>query len=987
MGSVRNVLRSVQLILIALLVVSCGGEGTGSPGAPVSSTATNTLSGTAAAGAAIVGQVTVKGSLGNTKSALIEADGTYNVDVTGLTAPYRLRAVGTVGGRTYKLHSYAEAADVGGNVNITPFTDLIVANAAGQIAESYFDSNTPADLDPTELAAQEDALQAKLQNVFTALGLGTAVDLLNQSFSADHSGLDAVLDMVRVDVDPALNVATITNLVENTSILDSVTDPADNTAPLTVADPTALTTGVNDIQGIAARLDAMTAAFAGGLPRRSDIEDFFTTDFFDEDTSLQLWLTDVTTDPDLVGLTFSNISVSNLDSTAGTAVVTFNASVNGVTDLEPITWLAARHATLGWQMRGNQRIADVYFNFHCNDNDGNGPFAGACGINTRFEDDDFTNNATGNAPIASGTVSVIDSGGATKGVIYLGVPSGAAPGDGQVYDEAGQNYTGDWKPFGTGLGQIAPAIFADGDVIKYDLYTQGLDLTNPAAPQIGGGVGPVATYRDSLPFTPFTTAKYPDATAATLTAISNFELGNDLLIAWTLATGTRNSEILVEVRDSAGNRIEIWDDTIGTTATNTTVASTALDSTAATGAGLDATATSYNLLVRIYAEDELTGQEYSRDYNATIPGPGGSSTATLGCAFESGWDDTADGGLGAPVTPNSFADYEGVLADCGTAQLITTIDVAGNTFTDSDGEIFTFNALGGASGTESDRGTGNLSDIASSIDFEWYIEAATCAGCTYSYLVIYTDDTLDSDLPVGLWFRETMALINVTGTPGNSGAAYDFRNYTEQGNFSDSDRSTGADGEIWSSTRTLQVGASSAALGCAFNSGWDDTADGGLGAPVTPKSFTDYEAVLADCGTALPIAAVDVEGKTFIDSDGEIFTFNALGGASGTESNRGTGNLMDGGSSIDFEWYVEAATCAGCTYSYLVMYSDDTLDSDLPVGLWFRETTALINVTGTPGNAGSIYDYRNYSEQGNYSDTDRSTGSDGEIWSSSRTLQ
>jgi hypothetical protein len=50
MGNVRNVLRSVQIILIALLVASCGGEGSGTPGAPVSSTATNTLSGTAAAG-------------------------------------------------------------------------------------------------------------------------------------------------------------------------------------------------------------------------------------------------------------------------------------------------------------------------------------------------------------------------------------------------------------------------------------------------------------------------------------------------------------------------------------------------------------------------------------------------------------------------------------------------------------------------------------------------------------------------------------------------------------------------------------------------------------------------------------------------------------------------------------------------------------------------------------------------------------------------
>ena len=117
-----KVLFTCGITAVVLGISACGS----SSNAP----AAKTLSGTAAAGAAIIGTVTVKGSLGNTKSELIEADGTYNVDVTGLTAPYRLRAQGTVGGRTYKLHSYAQEADIGGNVNITPFTDLIIANAA-----------------------------------------------------------------------------------------------------------------------------------------------------------------------------------------------------------------------------------------------------------------------------------------------------------------------------------------------------------------------------------------------------------------------------------------------------------------------------------------------------------------------------------------------------------------------------------------------------------------------------------------------------------------------------------------------------------------------------------------------------------------------------------------------------------------------------------------------------------------------------------------
>ena len=811
MKNIRSAVRPIGLILVLLFVASCDGSG-GGGSSDVSTTdtaASTSLKGTAAAGAPIIGTVTVKGSLGNTRSELIEADGTYDVDVTGLTAPYRLRAQGTVGGRTYKLHSYAEAADVGGNVNITPFTDLIVANAAGQVAAGYFDSNTPADLDPAEVEAQEDALQAKLQTIFTALGVETAINLLNSTFSADHSGLDAALDVVRIEVDPDLQVATITNLLENTTVSDSVTDTEDNTEVL-AADPDTITTGVSDIQLIAGRFEALTAAFASGLPTQASIEDIFSADFYDEDEPRGPWLTDITTDPSLVGLAFGNVAVSDLDSTAGTATATVNVSLNGLVDPEPIIWLMGKDATLGWQIRGDQRIVDTYFSFHCNDNDGNGGGPGGCGVNTQLWDEDFSNNGTGGAPIASGKVSVIDGTDGTTvkagSVIYLGTPLNAAPGDVQVYNEANGQYQGDYRGFGTGAGEIDFATFAAGHIVQYELYTTDLDVTTPSSPQVTGTV--VATYTDTLIFAPSEVALYPTATAATLTAIDNFALGSDLTIAWTLAEGTRNSEVLVQIRDSEGNRLEIWEDTFGDSSPSTTIDSADLDATAANGAGLNGNAASYELLVRIYAEDEVTGQYHSRDYTATdlsIPPP----PAALACHFDSGYDDLADGGLGAPVNPKSFADFEGSLATCATdgtpAQSFSAADVAGNAF-DETGETMTFNALGGALGTEADRGTGSFDEPGDTIAFEWYIENATCSGCTHSYVVLYSDDTVDSALPAGFMFRETIALTEITGTPGAVGAVYSFHRYSEQSNYSTDGlvRATGDDGEIWNSDDTLQ---------------------------------------------------------------------------------------------------------------------------------------------------------------------------------------
>lgn len=796
------------VLMVVLMLSACGGGGGSNSDAGGS--ATSTLSGTAAAGAPIVGQVTVKDALGNTKSALIAANGSYSVDVTGMTAPFRLRAEGTVGGRTIRLHSYAEAADLNSTVNITPFTDLIIANAAQQIASSFFDSQTITTLDATVVADQEAALQSKLQEVFNAVGVDTAVDLLRTSFSADNSGLDAALDAVRVEVDTSTNVATITNLIENSSITDSVLDTTDNAAVLTVSDTGAFTTAVTDVQAIAAIAAGLNQAFAAGLPAPSAIQNYFSTDFYAEDTPKAAFLTDVTTDPSLVGLTFSGFSVSNLDSTLGTATVTFYAGGNGFIDPMPVTWFVAKDATLGWQLRGDQRIADMYFEFHCNDNDGNDSQTGSCGINTRFWDNDFTNNGTaGNTPIASGTVSIIDGSNSAnvKAVIYLGTPSTSAPGDVQVYDEASQSYMGDWKAFGTGIGQINPAILQAGDIIEYKLYTQGLDLSSPAAPRIAAGAVAVASYQNTLLFAPATTGEYPVATAATLTAMSNFTLGNSLTLGWTLANNTLSDEVLVKVSDAAGNSIEIWDSSFTPGTTSTTIASAQLDSTAVSNAGLDSTAASYTLLVRIYAIDPLTGQAHSTDYSATIPGPGttaggGGPLTTYTCSYQSGWNEAADGGLGAPISPNSFADYEAVIADCGTALAFTAADVGGKTFQEvGTVETMTFNA---GTGTATSPATGSYNDGAGTVfAFQWYVEAATCSGCNYNYLVIYTDTSIQAGLPLA-WLRETAALVGVSGQLGVSGSQYSYIKYSEQSNYSDSARAFGSDGEIWNSVDQLQ---------------------------------------------------------------------------------------------------------------------------------------------------------------------------------------
>lgn len=761
------------------------------------------LSGTAAGGAAIVGTVVVKGANGNVKSSVIEADGSYEVDVTGLAAPYRLRAEGTVGGKQYKLHSYTAEASVDGTVNITPFTDLIIANTAQQLAENFFDSNADTSLDPAELSAQEDALQAKLQNVFDALGLDTAINLLSSSFSADHSGVDAALDLISIETGDN-NIATITNLLDGSSITDDITQADDNDT-IIVVDTGGVETAVTDTVAISNLFAAFTSAFSEGLPAEATITDYFNADFINADESLAEFFTNIRTDPGMIGVEFISLSVNNLDSTAGTAMVSFTVVFGGVVDAESQQWFVAKHDTLGWQLLGDQQIVDLNkFGYHCNDYNSSENSIGACGINTSFWDNDVDNNGTNGEPILSASVSVIGVDGVVKDMFYIGTPNDGS--DGSIYNEGQQKYTWDWREFGTAAGTIDPSIFSVGDTIEYNLYQANLDLNDPTSPTVVGES--LATYTTSINHKPQTVGKYPSVTQATLSNMENFTPDEDITIGWELVDGTRIDEILVQIDDAKGGFVlQVWEEDFSDpTATSVTIDKAMFDEELLGNDSFDPT-NGYTVTVRIYAADEVTSQTHSRDYRIIVDAY--VAPAPLTCGYESGWDDLADFELGAPINPNSFAEFNEVVDDCGGTIVITKATFTGTAWIDVDiednsVENTVFNNDGSATKvapstgqfmTEEDNGT-----ISEEIDFTWYIDTVGES----TYIVIETDSTVDSDLPDGFWIRETRAITSVTGTLGVTGAIYEMTIYTEQSNYSDTDRAVGTDAEIWNSVETVK---------------------------------------------------------------------------------------------------------------------------------------------------------------------------------------
>ena len=179
------------LIVTSLFLAGCGGGGGGS------SALTTTIKGVAAKGAPLASaQITLTDSSvpAKTVTATTDANGKFSFDVSGLTAPFVLKAVSG----TITLYSVQDKAPVVGQsitVNITPITTAItgVLSTTGKPA-----GVTPAVVTTTKLTSVKIFIQKSLTPSLTAANVPTAFDPINDSFDADGTGFDSVLDNVQV---------------------------------------------------------------------------------------------------------------------------------------------------------------------------------------------------------------------------------------------------------------------------------------------------------------------------------------------------------------------------------------------------------------------------------------------------------------------------------------------------------------------------------------------------------------------------------------------------------------------------------------------------------------------------------------------------------------------------------------------------------------------------------------------------------------------
>lgn len=367
----KPALKSFVLSVLAVAVLAaCGGGGGSDPATqdttpPASLTpTTKTLAGTAAGGAPVVGIVTVKDATGKMKSTQIEADGSYSVDVSDMTAPFMLRASGTVGANSVNYYSAASSEDQGKTINVTPFTTLIISNIAAKLAETYYNDGAFGTITPQALDAAETNLQEKLKPVLEALGLSAAIDLLRESFKADHSGLDAALDLIKVEIDSSTSVATLTNVLTKAKIgEDNLASQSDDATAVTLSDEdkSNLSTAGTELQKIQKVMADLVALFATGTPDEAKIAAsglFDQANFMENGQNFEQFASDLASSgEELVGMQIASSDIVITGPQTAQAKARLKLKDGNVETLDML--MARVDTNSAWKLLGNGRVGET----------------------------------------------------------------------------------------------------------------------------------------------------------------------------------------------------------------------------------------------------------------------------------------------------------------------------------------------------------------------------------------------------------------------------------------------------------------------------------------------------------------------------------------------------------------------------------------------------------------------------------------------------
>lgn len=357
-------------IMLCLPLIACGGGGGSSssttsnsqPSTVCSNCSTGTLTGTAASGAAIASAVVVVYDVdGKTARGVADENGIYKIDVSGLKPPFLIEVTGNVGGQGVVLHSVATADDVGKSaVNVTPLTELIAATAMGaEPSQGGLSKITAA-----SIQSAEAAIEAKLEPVLKAAGI-TSADLRTTEFTANsHTGLDAVLDALKLTPPAAGGTGYVVSLVSGTS---SVTvDPANpGTAKIDAPAAGTMNALAKNAAEIQAMLNDFSTKFSGAIPAADTLKPYFTSDFQYEGNSRDDFIAKVLRNTDSLYDIWKNVSFDALKIErlidADQAEISFRVLFDANNYVQPgYERLIVKRVGGQWVFAGNSNAARVF---------------------------------------------------------------------------------------------------------------------------------------------------------------------------------------------------------------------------------------------------------------------------------------------------------------------------------------------------------------------------------------------------------------------------------------------------------------------------------------------------------------------------------------------------------------------------------------------------------------------------------------------------
>jgi len=160
----------------------------------------SSVSGVVASGLPLSGKVYFKDVNGVVAETDIQPDGSYSIDVTGMTPPFIIKAVGVVGTKEVTMLSFSDGVVPVANVN--PFTDLALSIATGgSDASDIFDNSSryQSNLRNSQVTSALEQVNEIFAEFFASLGISD-FDPMKGSYSADGTGADGVLDHIEINI-------------------------------------------------------------------------------------------------------------------------------------------------------------------------------------------------------------------------------------------------------------------------------------------------------------------------------------------------------------------------------------------------------------------------------------------------------------------------------------------------------------------------------------------------------------------------------------------------------------------------------------------------------------------------------------------------------------------------------------------------------------------------------------------------------------------